>query len=105
MIRGWFALQQTREQMRTQTPEVARQAVENEMVERIATKASRMAIEATDRAREQNIRRLVAEEVASRPLPREVDRVTLIQAGTAVQQRPRAEPSSGSSRLPSAVPA
>jgi len=69
----WGQLSQSRKEVRDQTREVTIQTVSDEMVEKIATKSSRMALDASQRVQEQDIRRMVSDAMAARPIPRETD--------------------------------
>lgn len=71
LVAGWFGLQQTREQGRAQALETARQEARGPSTAAVAEKAARMALEAHDRAREQQTRRLVREMLAQAPMRRE----------------------------------
>ena len=80
IVGGFFTLQAEREKTaamnRAQAREVARQETLGPIMTSVAEKASRMALEAHDRAREQDTRRLVREMLAQAPLQRDPDLVS-----------------------------
>jgi hypothetical protein len=99
----WGQLTETRETIRAQAPAAVASAATDEMVERVSERAAKSALEAFERQREQQVRRLIADERRKAPMPRPVDMVsTAVRRELATRRRQPPEATGGAPEEPAA---
>jgi hypothetical protein len=98
----WGQLTETRETIRAQAPAAVASAATDEMVERVSERAAKSALEAFERQREQQVRRLISDERRKAPMPRPVDMVSAVRRELATRRRPPPEATGGAPEEPAA---